>query len=684
MPTSRVKMPLSNIIACIIFTKINSMLKNLTIVALLFTFLAGCTYTQKVRDGRTAFEVKQYAVATKMLEKEYEKAKSRVEKGKIAFLIGESYKHLNKSDQSIRWYGIAYDNQYGVDALKEYAFALKRAGRYEDAKSAFKDLGIEIGSPYEYRREISACEIAMGWEKLPPEYKVEVMAFNSGSSDYAPMLYKDNKMVITSDRASSTGDAVYKWTGAAYSDLFLVDLGSNSITGFDSQINTENNEGTVAFNRDFTEVFFTRCFGGKKDAADYCKIMVSEGSGDSWSTPRVLNFLKEGVNYVHPSLSADGNTLYFASDDPEGWGGWDIYASERLTDGEWSEPILMSRVINTQGDEKFPFIDADTLYFASDNHTGLGGLDIFRTFQMDNGSWAPPYNLKTPINSAGDDFGFIIDYNSPKEEGVLQQGYFTSTREEGIGSDDIYRFQKITPPPAPPLVEEQPKPEDYKLILEGYVLEKIYNNPTDPNSKILGRKPLPGAQVDIQFGRQKETVTVGEDGQFRLELEEETDYDFLAYKENYLKNAEVFSTKGIGRDPNNPVQTFEIEIVLDRIFFDKEIRLENIYYDFDKWDIRDDAKPTLDELARNLQLNPTIRIQLGSHTDCRGATRYNEELSQKRAQSAVDYLISKGIDPGRLAARGYGESQPEADCLCNRCTEEEHQQNRRTTFKIIE
>ncbi len=659
--------------------------KNLTLLALLLTLLAGCTYTQKVRDGRTAFEVKQYAVAADMLEKEYEKAKSRVEKGKIAFLIGESYKRLNKSDQSIRWYGIAYDNQYGVDALKEYAFALKQAERYEDAMRAFKDLGIEIGSPYEYRREISACEVALGWARLPPEYEVELMAFNSGNSDYAPILYKDNQLVFSSDRTAATGDKVYNWTGNAFSDLFLVDLGSNSISGFDPAINTENNEGTVSFNRNYTEIYFTRCFGGKRDAADFCRIMVSEGSEGSWSAPRSLSFMKEGVNYVHPSLSPDGSTLYFASDDPEGWGGWDIYASERQAGGEWGEPILLSRVVNTQGDEKFPFIDADTLYFASNNHTGMGGLDIFRTFRMANGSWAPPYNLKAPINSGGDDFGFILDYGSPREEGVLQQGYFTSTREDGRGSDDIYRWRKVVPPPAPPVAQQdQPKPEDYKLILEGYVLEKIYENPTDPNSKVLGRKPLPGAQVEALFGRQKETITVGEDAQFRLELQEETDYSFLASKENYLNNAEAFSTKGIGRNPEMPVQTFELEIILERIFLDKEIRLENIYYDFDKWDIRDDAKPTLDELARNLALNPGIRIQLGSHTDCRGATRYNEDLSQKRAQSAVDYLISKGIDPGRLIARGYGESQPEVDCLCTRCTEDEHQQNRRTTFKIIE
>ncbi|MCB0594609.1 MAG: OmpA family protein [Lewinellaceae bacterium] len=658
------------------------MARNLTILALFIGLITACTYTMKVRDGRTAVEVKQYAVAVDLLQKEYDKAKSRVEQGKIAFLLGESYQRLNKSDQSIRWYQIAYDNQFGVDALKEYAYALKRAERYEEAMRAFKDLGIEIGSPYEYRREISACQIALGWKALPPEYEVEVLSFNTGNADYSPVVYKDNQLVISSDRSASEGDDTYNWTGNAFSDLFLVDLKSNSVTGFDNNLNTENNEGTVAFNKDYSEVYFTRCYSNIKYEDAYCKLMASEGNGNSWSVPQPLPFIEEGVNYVHPSLSADGNTLYFSSDHPDGWGGYDIYFAERQGDGAWGLPQLLSRSVNTPGDEKFPFIDGDTLYFASDSHTGMGGLDIFRSYMLSNGSWAPAYNLKAPINSGGDDFGYVIDYNAPKPKGVLQVGYFTSTREDGIGGDDIYRFTKVIPP-EPPVVEV-PEEIEYKLILEGYVLEKIYNNPTDPNSKVLGRKPLPGSEVAIRFNKQKETVTVGEDGMFRLELEENTDYGFLASRENYLNNDAAFSTVGIGRDPNNPVQTFEIEIVLDKIFLDKEITLENIYYDFDKWDIRNDAKPTLDELTRNLKLNPDIRIQLGSHTDCRGTTRYNEDLSQKRAQSAVDYLIANGIDPSRLVARGYGESQPEVDCLCARCTEDEHQANRRTTFKIIE
>lgn len=650
----------------------------------LITTIAACTYTQKIRDGRTAYERKQYSVATRMLGKEYKKSKSRVEKGKIAYLLGESYKALNKSDESISWYEIAYNNQFGVDALKEYAYALKQAERYEEAMQAFKDLGIEIGSPYEYRREILACDRAQRWsesERMQAQYKIDVLPFNTGFADYAPVFYKDGQLVITSDRKASEGDDTYKWTGNDFSDLFLVDLQSNNVTSFGEPINSSNNEGTVSFAPDYSEVYFTRCFGPKREDA-YCKLMVSENNGgNEWTIPRVLNFVEDGVNYGHPSISQDGQELYFASNHPDGWGGYDIWMSKRQEDGTWGTPDLLSRSINTIGNEKFPYIDQDTLYFSSDFLPGMGGLDIFRTYRFPNGSWSSAKNLQVPINSGGDEFGFIIDREAPKQGKVIRQGYFTSTRASGIGNDDIYRFEQYPPPPAPP----KPEPEEivYKMILDGYVLEKIFEEPGNPNSRMLARKPLPGSTVEITFGNTTKSVEVGDDGLFSLELEEDTDYTFLASNPGYLNKEAVFSTKGIGQDPETPEQRFEIEIVLDKIYVDREIVLENIYYDFDRWEIREDAEPTLNELATNLRLNPTISIQLSSHTDCRGPDRYNENLSQKRAQSAVDYLIAQGIDASRLSAVGYGESQLAVECICSRCTEEEHQENRRTTFKIL-
>ena len=438
------------------------------------------------------------------------------------------------------------------------------------------------------------------------------------------------------------------------------------------------NEGTATFNKTNTELYFTRCYGDKKED-NFCKIMSSRLDGTNWSSPLALPFQQNGVNYGHPALSADGSTLYFSSNSKDGWGGYDLWSSEKNRDEKWSEPKLLPRTVNTIGNEKFPWLDGDTLYFASDYHPGMGGLDIFKTYKSSGGAWLPVQNLKPPLNSGSDDFAYIIDYQAKRAQDVLQVGYFSSNRPDGTGNDDIYRFERRIPPPEPvkPVAE-------YKLKLEGYVLEKIYAEADNPDTKVLGRKPLNGATVEVKFGKEVKNFTVAEDGFFSMDLAENTDYQFIATKNGYLTGEIFFSTKGIGKDPSNPVQTFEIEVVLDKIFLNKEIVLEDIYYDFDKWDIRPDAQPTLNALARNLELNPKIRIQLSSHTDCRGNDAYNAELSQRRAQSAVDYLVSRGISVERLSAKGYGESFPKANCACQRCTEEEHQLNRRTSFTVLE
>lgn len=646
---------------------------------ILLLALSSCTYTMKIQDGAMAVDRRQYAVAVPMLQKEFRKAKSRLDKGEKAFLLATAYRNLNQPEEALEWYRIAYDNGYGVDALRDYAYMLKEAERYEEAIVAFRDLGLEIGSPYEYRRELSGAEVAIEWlAGQPSEYEISLTGFNSPAADYAPTPYRDNQLIITSDRNDATGDDTYNWTGNAFSDFFIVDLASENVSGFSPVLNSPDNEGTLAFLSDYSEVIFTRCSGNKREDA-WCRLYRSRVNADgSWSQPELLPFVKAGINYMHPAVSNDNRVLYFSSNDPDGWGGYDIYASERTAEGNWGEPRLLSRSVNTIYDEQFPHLDADTLYFSSDGHIGMGGLDIFRSYLL-NGNWTPPLNLKPPVNSGGDDFGFAVDNRADLPEGILQQGYFSSRRSSGKGGDDVYRFSRGVPPPPPPAEEVV----EYTNILDIYVLEKIYADPTDPNSKVLGRRPLEGASLTILLGNRSREVEVEGGEPVSLTLNENAEYSFRADAGGYLSNEAEFSSRGIGLDPSRPVQRFELEIVLDRIFPDREIVLENIYYDFDESFIREDARPTLNELAGLLTLNPDIRIQLGSHTDCRGVDRYNEELSQRRAQAAVDYLIQQGIDPGRLEARGYGESAPAVDCICQRCTEEEHQENRRTTFKII-
>ncbi|MCB0704878.1 MAG: OmpA family protein [Saprospiraceae bacterium] len=651
------------------------------LILLLFGLIAGCTYTQKIRDGRTAYERHQYHEAIPMLEKEYGKEKTRQEKGKIAYLLGRSNEEITRDGEAAKWYRIAYDNNYGVEALRGYAYSLKRNEQYEDAGQAFRELGLEIGSIYEFRKEIEACELAMEWMKSPSrEYLIEPADFNSSRADYAPALFGNNQLVFSSDRAAATGETPYLWTGQDFSDLFLVDLNSGNISPFDAQINTENNEGTAVFSADGSEMFFTRCFSTEKFEDNYCKLMLSQRIGNQWTAPVVLPFVEEEVNYAQPALSADGNTLYFSSDHPDGWGGFDIYQVDRIPGG-WGDPKLLSRAVNTPFDEQFPYMDQDTLYFASDGHTGMGGLDIYRTYKQSGDYWSKATNLKAPINSGADDFGLIFLPKSDDPD-LLKAGYFSSSRRDGSGGDDIYRFEKRIPD-EPAIVVE---PASYQIFLDVYVLEKIYEVEGNPNAPVLGRKPLAGSKLQV-FPKNKEDFTLdkpGENESFRLELEPDQEYRFLATRDGYISREGYFSTIGIGQDPENPIQEFELEIVLDRIFANQEIVLENIYYDFDRWDIREDARPTLDQLGQDLLLNPELSIQLASHTDCRGQTRYNADLSLKRAQSAVAYLIQLGVSPERLIARGFGEEQPAVDCACPRCTEEEHQSNRRTTFTILQ
>ncbi len=658
--------------------------------------LGACNYTIKIKDGRTAYERKQYAAAIPMLQKEFGRAKTRTEKGQLAYQIAEAYRNNGQDATALNWYSQAYDNNYGADALKGFAYTLKKLERYTEAREAFKNLGIEIGSPYEYRKEITACDVAVGWLGIAPQsgYKVEAAPFNSAQNDFGPVYYADGRVVFSSDRALSKGEDNYKWTQNKFMDLFIVAPEAASAQVFDGGLNTDGNEGTMCFNRNFTEIFFVRAVGAYKGDDQYCKIYTAQRAGDGWGEPKPMPFLREKINYLHPALSPDDNTLYFSCNDPDGWGGYDLWSVSRSAKSEsgWDEPKLLSRNLNTPGNEVFPSFSSDTLYFASDGLPGMGGLDIFRTYKSDRNAWAPPHNLKAPINSGADDFGFIATDNpareaAPKPGDLLRTGFFTSNRpiDGSRGGDDIYRFEQRVPPPIPPKVDTLPaKPLVYKMILDGYVLEKIRANPEDPNSKVLGRKPLSGATVQIDLNAKKTNITVGDDGFFTLELAENSDYNFLASRENYLANSARFSTKGIAKDPANPIQQYEVEIVLDKIFRNREIVLENIYYDYDKWDIRPDAEPTLNRLADVLRQNPGIRIQLGSHTDCRGNNNFNQDLSQKRAQSAVNYLIGKGIDAGRMSALGYGETQPAVTCVCSSCTESEHQANRRTTFKIVE
>lgn len=659
------------------------------LLLLVVAWSTACTYTQKIKDGTTAFEQKQYALAGPMLEKEYRKAKDAKEKARMAFMAGQSYQRMNDSGKALEWFGKAHSLRYGEEALHEYAFALKKEEMYLEAMDMFRELEAESTGLVNYRKETEACKQALQWKAQEAEnpYLVRpIDALNTPYMDYAPVPYKDGQVAISSDRPLGKEDPTYQWTGNGFSNIYIQNPETGKAEALDG-INTEYNEGTIAFNADYTEAIFSRC-GTSSDEDDYCKLMRSTREGDVWSAPEVLTFVVNEVNYAHPAWSPDGKELYFAADLQDGWGGYDLYKTTQRGNG-WSDPQILSAKINTEMDDMFPHFDGDTLYFASKGRGGMGGLDIYKTYLEKPGRWANPINLQAPINSGEDDFGFVVTEQLDGRSGMVQKGYFTSSRKGGQGLDDIYAFTKkktkpepkpATPEPQPDtsIVPAPPPPPAKDIFLEIYVYGKAYSEPNNPNSTLAGQVALADAGLQISSALGTQNVRTDSKGMHRMKIEQELDYRFFASKEDYYNASAIFNTINQGEK-----EVYRVDIVLDKIFRDVEINLEDIYYDYDESYIREDAKPTLNQLASLLHRNPEIKIVLGSHTDCRGREQYNQSLSQKRAQAAVDYLVSLGISQERLQATGYGESAPAVNCNCNSCSEEEHQANRRTTFRVL-
>lgn len=647
---------------------------------LLFLFSA-CAYQVKIRDGDTALDRMQFARAIEFYQKDMKKARSRVDQGRIALKIATAYDRMNEPAKALPYYQQAWTGQAGIQALHGKARSLKMVERYEEAIEAYTQLGEEIGSAYEYRREIQSCQLALNWSRTeePAPFAIKNADLNSRYADYAPYPLDKDLLFFTSDRPTPQNKEIYNWTGKPFADVFINTSEVNPYARALEVINTPAHEGTLTLSADKGELYFTRCGVPGEMNDQFCRIYYSRKEGEAWSQPEPLSFCTGNFNYGHPALSADGNMLYYAADDPMGIGGYDIYMVLRTREG-WSDPLLLPPTINTEGNEMFPWLDGDTLYFASNHHPGMGGLDIFKSWRLGARAWAAPENMKPPVNSGADDFAFVWSTFETDPTTGLRSGYFSSTRPGGKGSDDIYHIREVLPPP-PPIEEDTLL--TYAFELHIFTLRRIYQNPADPNSTILGRTFLPNAEVRIRNAL--DTLLKSNDhSPLILEVTPGKSYTIQASADGYLANSITFTAEDLIRDPRSPIQIFERELILEKRFEDIEIVLENIYYDFDKWDIRPDAEPALNHLASLLRENPDIIIELASHTDCRGSAAYNQELSQRRAQSAVDFLISKGIQATRLRARGYGESRPAVDCICSRCTEEEHQKNRRTTFRILE
>lgn len=665
-------------------------LKSFFIYSLAVLLFAGCSFGKKIKTGEMAYDRKQYAVAVDMLAKEYNKADNTRMRARQAYLLGMSYTFLEENRLAINWLEKAVDNGYGNEALLAVAKEYKKSGDYQSSINAYEKLKLNSNSVRQIDREIYVLKEVASWATdLDADVDVSPINENSGFSEYSPVLLDKNFLVFTSDNGESTGGETYKWTGNKHTDLFVMLKTGSDIKRFDAGINTENNEGTACFSQDGMHMIFTRCYvDGASDG--FCRLMHSDRTSGIWSEPKPLPFMQDDVNYGQPTFILSDTLLVFSAEMIDGVGGHDLYYVERIFDEagnfEWAEPYIFPQTVNSSGNEMFPTGHGDTLYFSSDYFAGLGGLDIFRTYLQEDGQWSPPENLRKPINSSFDDFGLVIDDDANLRGQQVQKGFFTSTRK-GFGKEDIYQFERrLSYHPVDTTTVDEPVEEEVvvEIYLAGRTKEESFEDPENPNSAKLGKVALSECYVVIDDGSKEEKIYSDEAGQFIVQLEKDKDYTIRASKIGYLNDIRTINTRNLKLSKGQLSTTINVELILAKIYSNVEITLENIYYNFNKWDIRDDAKPTLDSLSILLENNPQIRIQLASHTDCRADDEYNQILSQKRAESAVRYIVSKGIERTRMVARGFGESAPAANCICAECTEEEHQINRRTTFKILE
>ncbi len=598
----------------------------ISILGLLLISAPAFSQRDKSSKANAAFKAGEYMVALDLYRSAYNSISDKTSKAEILYKIAECYRLTNEPVKAELWYTKAIAKGI-TDPIAYYylAEAKKMNMKYEEAKEDFKKYKELSTDEAKANEGIKSCDLAMKWMDNPSGYQVENMKFfNSKENDFAPAYANSDygTVYFTSSRDGSLGTAIHGATGQNFSDIFVSRVDRKGTWSepipIGDNINTEFEEGSPCLSKDFNTLYFTRCKKAKNQSFG-CQIFYVEREGETWGKDKLIEISGDSVVIAHPAISSDELTLYFVSDMKGGFDGKDIWKVTRANKGdEWSTPENLGADINTSSDEAFPFVHSDgTLYFSSNGHIGLGGLDIFKAKQNANGSWKVE-NMESPVNSNSDDFGIVFQSD-------VEKGYLSSSRTTR-GDDDIFTFN------LPPL----------KFNLLGVVKDEKTDQPiADANVKSVSSD---GLTVDIKTDK---------NGAFKMVMKLSTDYVLIGSKEGYLNGKERETTKGLDKSKD-----FRTVIYLSSI--EKPIELPNIFYDFAKADLRPESMVALDGLVETLNDNPNITIELGAHTDSRGSDADNISLSQRRAQSVVDYLIQKGIATDRLTAKGYGESKPKS------------------------
>lgn len=651
------------------------MKRFLSYTFIIYVFLAlfvSCR-SAKLSDAEEKQRIGEYYEAAAIYRRVYTKTspKKRDLRGYVAFRMAECNRMINSTAKAVSGYmnALRYDYPDSILYLRLGQMQQKN-GRYADAiKNYDAYLQYDPTSVLAFNG-VEGSQKALEWKKNPTRYVVKRMdKFNSRRGEFSPMLLGPDydQLYFASSRSKDKDQKVSAITGQNNNNFYVIkkDEQGNWLQPeeLEDEVNTEFDEGTPSFTPDGNSMYYTYC-SQAPEGDRTAEIYLSTRSSAKWGKGSKVEILKDSVTALaHPSVSPDGRWLYFVSDAVGGQGGKDIFRA-RINGNDFGPMENLGPEINTPGDEVFPYVrDSVTLYFASNGHPGMGGLDIFRATLDSTEHWHVE-NMRSPINSNGDDFGITF-------EGVHERGFFSSNRNDARGYDHLYSFEL-------PIIT---------VKIEGIVFD-------------VDEVPIEGATVRIvgRDGLNAKVLTM-KNGEYEVELERDIRYVMMASARGFLNQNFELKT---GAEEKN--ETYIVDFYLSPIT--KPVVIENIFYDFDKATLRPESKAALDEMIKMLNDNPNVTIELGAHTDRKGTDKYNEGLAQRRAQSVVDYLIAGGIAPDRLEAKGYGESVPkvinkkmarehdflhEGDTLSapfiEKLTPEQQeiadQINRRTEFKVL-
>lgn len=653
--------------------------------------------------------------------------------------LADCYRRINDYKNAEKWYKVVTaDTTCGVEQHLLYAQVLISMNKNEEARKHMKEYLEKNSGDKRAEAAMQSLDSMESYFKTQEKYIVKRLAVNSSNADMCAYPYKDG-IIFCSSREDANSKS-QDFTGKPYLKLYYTqgkETNFGTAAPFLPELQTKFNDGPLCFSAAGNEIFITRnnIENGKvvmdKNRVVRLKIFSSELKNEKWSEMKSFPYNSSNYSCAHPSLNNDGSKLYFSSDMPGGFGGMDIWFCKR-NDSTWSKPENLGEEINSRGNEVFPFIDSEgNLLYSTNGKGGIGGLDIFSAKAKANG-FKLPVNMGAPLNTSYDDFGAVYDKKN-------RCGYLSSNRDSKNDNDDLYMYKKACVPlngfvydkeTGDPIAsadirimedgseketaksDEQGKFKSCLVIGKNYdfiAAKEGYNKSSvslkdvgddaqevkipltkTPMFAIEGRvyleedkSSIAGIPVYIENLRTKEKrqMNTDENGMYHFDLEANTDYRLSCTRERCADNVFVKTTVGLKKSTT---------IRADIGFFCEGdiIKIENIYYDLAKWNIRPDAAKELDKLVDILKKYPKMQIELGSHTDCRASAKYNQDLSEKRAKSAVQYVVSKGVDSTRMTYKGYGESVLVNKCECEGdrkvpCTEEEHQQNRRTEFKII-